>query len=137
MNNLTIMKKLIAKMLMLIVALSVSLSASGYDFEADGIYYNITSMADLEVEVTYKVVDYYGNSTYSGNITIPTSVNYNNRTFSVIGIGESAFGRSSSGNDFTKGCDIQSISLPETIRYISKNAFYACGLLSEIRLMTQ
>lgn len=134
MNNLTIMKKLIAKMLMLIVALSVSLSASGYDFEADGIYYNITSMADLEVEVTYKQLVGSKNSTYSGNITIPTSVNYNNRTFSVIGIGESAFGSLPSTSSNPKGCDIQSISLPETIRYISKNAFYACGSLSEIRL---
>lgn len=122
----------------------MSISAFAYDFEVDGIYYNITSMADLEAEVTYKQLEFTGysyknNRTYSGAITIPSSVNYMNRTFSVTGIGESAFGGSegySGANRYSygKGSDVESISLPKTIRYISKNAFLNCRSLTGINL---
>lgn len=138
------MESKIKKIGMFIAVLWISISAFAYDFEADGIYYNITSMAELEAEVTYKQLDftgynYYDNSTYSGAVTIPSSVNYMNRTFSVIGIGESAFGGSegySGANRYCygKGSDVESISLPKTIRYISKNAFLNCSSLTGINI---
>ena len=37
-----------------IVVLLSSISASAYDFEVDGICYNVTSSTDLTVEVTYR-----------------------------------------------------------------------------------
>lgn len=122
----------------------LSMSASAYDFEVDGVCYNITSMSNLEVEVTYRQLEFTGfnskdNRSYSGDVKIPSSVNYMNRTFSVTGIGTSAFGGSedySGGNRYRygKGSNIQSVSLPETIRYISKNAFLNCSSLTEINL---
>lgn len=122
----------------------LSMSASAYDFEVDGVCYNITSMSNLEVEVTYRQLEFTGfnskdNRSYSGDVKIPSSVNYMNRTFLVTGIGTSAFGGSedySGGNRYMygKGSNIQSVSLPETIRYISKNAFLNCSSLTEINL---
>ncbi|MDE6342420.1 MAG: hypothetical protein K2K93_08890, partial [Muribaculaceae bacterium] len=93
----------IIKVVGMIITIAVSfLKVSAYDFEADGIYYNITSMSNLEVEVTYngafsyEIIEskrYPKNTTeYQGSITIPSYVNYNNRTFTVIGIGKAAFG---------------------------------------------
>lgn len=114
------MKHIFQRSGMIVAVLLSFLPVSAYDFEVDGIYYNITSMSNLEVEVTYKTSD----SKYSGNMTIPNSVNYNNRTFLVTGIGEYAFSNST----------IQSITLPESMRYISRSAFELCGSLKGIRL---
>lgn len=67
-----------------------------YDFKADGIYYNILSAADKTCEVTT------GDHEYSGNVEVPSSVQYNGRILSVISIG-TAF----------KGCgNITSITIP-------------------------
>lgn len=46
------MKPIIQKLGVLMAVLWVSVSAFAYDFEVDGIYYNITSLSNLEVEVT-------------------------------------------------------------------------------------
>ena len=137
------MKLIIQKLWMVMAMLCLSISATAYDFEADGIYYNITSMSDLEVEVTYKSVTYvYGNSyrndSYTGDIVIPSTVNYNNRTFTVTGIGRYAFGSGgaeSYGSYYDNyGCKITSISLPSSIKIIKELAFQNCRKLSDIEL---
>lgn len=46
------MKSIIQKSGLLIAMLSGFLTVSAYDFEVGDIYYTITSMADLEVEVS-------------------------------------------------------------------------------------
>lgn len=110
------MKQIIRKFGLIIVLLLSFFPAAAYDFMVDGIYYNIISQSNLEVEVTYKGItiqnllyaynsltgssDRYeyvhSNKTYSGNVVIPDHVNYNNRTYSVTTIGKYAFG----SNDF-------------------------------------
>ena len=137
------MKLIIQKLWMVMAMLCLSISATAYDFEADGIYYNITSMSDLEVEVTYKSVTYvsgnsYRNDSYTGDIVIPSTVNYNNRTFTVTGIGRYAFGSGgaeSYGSYYDNyGCKITSISLPSSIKIIKELAFQNCRKLSDIEL---
>ena len=76
------MKK-VYQILLLAVLLLAGLGAKAYDFEASGIYYNITS--NSTVEVTHE------NNEYSGFVTIPTSVKYNNKTYSVTSIGKESF----------------------------------------------
>ena len=49
-----------------LILLLCSVTASAYDFEVDGIYYNITSEEDLTVEVTER--------NYSGEVIIPSYV---------------------------------------------------------------
>lgn len=135
---------------MFMAMLWISTSAFAYDFEVDGIYYNITSMSNLEVEVSsndnFREVHINGswsweNTTpYSGHVSIPSTVNYNNRTFEVVGIGKAAFGYpqqrfSGQINYFDADRNgistaITSIALPSTIRYIDDMAFQGCNIQS-------
>lgn len=94
----------------------LSVSVSAYDFEIDGMYYNVLSIDTLTVEVTY------GENKYSGNIVVPSQINFKDRIFKVIRIGENAF----------KECQITSIFLPETIREIKEGAFSYCYQLQGI-----
>lgn len=153
---------------LLIVFGLISFVASAYDFEVDGIYYNITSPANLEVEVTYaqlvghsanrhdgtydsQVSSTYTstwrtNSSYSGTVTIPSSVNYNNRTYAVTSVGEYAFGanRMKQGDvsiyygfsvPLNKlGCDVTTVSIPGTVTVIHKGAFENCNSLREVTM---
>lgn len=75
-----------------VIGLLCSVSVSAEDFEVDGIYYNITSSTNKTVEVTYRGYDCdsYSNE-YSGAVTIPESVTYNGKTYSVTSIGDDAF----------------------------------------------
>lgn len=53
--------------------------ANAYDFEVDNIYYSITSKTDK----TCAVDDNGTENTYSGNITIPAKVIYNENEYTV------------------------------------------------------
>ena len=99
---------------------------SAHDFVVDGIYYNITSStAPLTVAVSYQGSSYssYSNE-YTGSVSIPSSVTYNDNTYSVTSIGNSAF----------RGCSsLTSVSIPNGLTSIGSSAFYGCtGLLSVI-----
>lgn len=143
------MESKIKKIGMFMAMLWISISAVAYDFEVDGIYYNITSMADLEVEVTsngnfnqtyINGARCWENTTqYSGHLIIPSTVNYNNRTFEVTGIGKAAFGYPEHYDGQIEGFDakaegiptsISSITLPYTIKYIDAMAFQGCKIQS-------
>lgn len=138
------MKQFIQKVGMMVGLLLSVLPAYAYDFEVDGIYYNITSMSDLEVGVTYRAKEtsrntsHYRNSSYTGEISIPSTVNYNNRTFTVTSIEEAAFGSYDPYEYSTyyenRGCEITKIYLPNTINKIRPKAFKNCRLLKEITI---
>ena len=57
-----------------------------YDFEADGICYDIN-----EDETSVYVTERPGNN-YSGDIVIPSAVTYNGIKYNVTGVGSNAFG---------------------------------------------
>ena len=63
--------------------------ATAHDFEVDGIYYNILSLEEKTVEVTFEGDRPLGE--YWGNVRIPASVTYKGRTYSVTTIGDNAF----------------------------------------------
>lgn len=67
------------KQLLLFVLSFLPMLASAYDFEVDGIYYNILSTADKTVEVSYNSSDLY-----SGDIVIPEKVTYKDVEFDVV-----------------------------------------------------
>ena len=105
-----------------VITILFSAKIKAYDFEQDGIYYNIVSVSDKTCEVTYK--DTYYNS-YSGDITIPSTVTYNTQNVTVVGIGNNAF----------KNCrNLTSISLPNSLKSIGVSAFYDCRLLKELKI---
>ncbi len=114
------MNSIIQKLGVFAAMLSAFLSASAYDFEVGGIFYNIINSTAKEVEVTYE--DMY-TASYSGDIVVPSSVSYNNERYTVTAIGESAF----------LGCfNLISITIPNTVTTIDIGGFIACSSLTSI-----
>ena len=99
------------------IALMLSLSANAYDFEVDGIYYNVLSMTDLTCSVTS------GDNKYSGNVIIPEKATYAGMTFAVTSIGNYAF----------YGCTgLTSVTIGNSVTSIGDKAFYYCEGLRDI-----
>ncbi|MBR7012791.1 MAG: BspA family leucine-rich repeat surface protein [Muribaculaceae bacterium] len=90
----------------------------GYSFCVDGIYYNITGSNTVDVASD-------GENSYSGIVTIPSSVGYNGVTYQVTGIGNDAFYNCS---------DLDSVSIPPTVTAIRHDAFYNCSVLEHVTL---
>ena len=106
----------------------LSLSANAYNFEVDGIYYEITSSSSpYEVAVTYKEYKdtYLYAGSYSGEIVIPSSVTYNNVTYSVKSIGNSAFCLCSG---------LTSVTIPNSVTSIGSSAFSHCSSLNSLEI---
>lgn len=102
----------------------ISFQIYAYDFISDEIYYNILSETDRTIQVTTN--DWDGNHpAYSGSIVIPSKVIYQSKTYTVTGIGESAFHR----------CEgLTSITLPNSITTIGDWAFSLCESLTSLEL---
>jgi spore maturation protein SpmB len=94
------------------LALFMSIAANAF-FEKNGIYYNITDANAMTVEVIHS----YGSDSYSGDIVIPSSINFNSKVYSVTSIGESAF-QDCSG--------LTSIIIPNSVKSIGHTAFSGC-----------
>ncbi|MCR4799766.1 MAG: leucine-rich repeat domain-containing protein [Bacteroidales bacterium] len=106
------------KFFMFIATLFVASSMWAYDFEVDGIYYK---MVDDGVEVTYKQDE----PSYSGSITIPSSVTYDGKRYTVISIGSDAF----------SGCSgLTSVTIPNSVTSIGRLAFGYCSGLTSITI---
>jgi hypothetical protein len=126
----TLLKKARAIIVMVVTLLSLTLPSHllAYDFEVDGIYYNITSTTKKTCEVTYETYSYetyHSESPYSGSIAIPEKVNYNGKDYSVTSIGQKAF-------DNCIG--LTSVSIPNSVTSIGYYAFYGCTGLTEVNL---
>lgn len=101
------------KLLSLCTLLLIAANAFAYDFEVDGIYYDITSDYELPytVRVTYRTQ--YSKS-YSGDISIPATVAYEGKNYSVTSINQNTF----------FGCtSLTSISIPNSVTSIESGAF--------------
>ena len=113
-------------LLCFLILLMVPLASMAYDFEVDGIYYKLTGSSS--VAVTSKgdgrwSSDYTGS--YSGDITIPSTVNYKNNSYAVTSIGDTAFYYCSS---------LTSITIPESVTSIGSSAFERCSSLTSINI---
>ncbi len=113
------MKRVCMKTAMLLVAWCCTMGAWAYDFEANGIYYGITSTADKTVEVVV------GDAQYSGDVTIPATVAYDGITYRVTSIGKHAFYDCS---------NLASIVISEGVTSIRDYAFFNCSSLASITL---
>lgn len=146
------MKKLRLTQIMTALLLCV-LTANAHDFEVDGVYYNITDSTELTVEVTYEgqlLTDYtnaINNSSYRGDVVIPTTVTQEGITYRVTSIGGSAFyqahelisvtiseGITSIGLGAFTECSLYTITLPESLVTIGEYAFNTCRNLTSITI---
>ena len=79
------------KIFSLLLTLVISIGAWASDIEIDGIWYNFNS-TDLTATVTYKGASYTQyKDEYTGDITIPSTVIYEKKEYSVTHIGSFAF----------------------------------------------
>ena len=117
------MKLSCSSLILTAIALMLSLSASAFDFYVDGIYYNITSSTSPYIaEVTR------GNTQrayYSGEVTIPSNVTYDNITYSVTSIGDAAFYECSG---------LTSVTIPNSVTSIGESAFSDCTGLTSVTI---
>ena len=107
------MKKFLLTFLMLIVAVPLW----AYDFEVDGVYYDIQGDSN-RVWVTHDGSRNGG--CYSGSVTIPYSVTYEGRTYYVDAIFNEAFWNCT---------NLETVSVEANLTYIGPRAFYNCTSL--------
>ncbi len=126
------------------VLLLSAIAAQAYDFDVDGIYYDITSQSEKTVAVTYAELE-VETPTYAGNLVIPGSVQNNGTTYSVTEIGYEAFANCTSLTDLTipetvtafgeyafqKCSGLTKFTLPKSVTTIGNGAFYGCTSITE------
>lgn len=134
------LQPLICRFLSTLIFLTASILSWAYDFEMDGIYYKISGS---NVIVTYKDDNY---NSYTGDVTIPSTVTYNDVVYNVTSIGTSAFssckgltsinipnGVTVIANFAFLDCEgLTSINIPNSVRTIVTSAFYGCKGLTSI-----
>ena len=134
--------KTILRTFLLLVCLALSLPAGAVNI--DKLYYDLND-TDLTATVTGSVG---GKEAVSGDLIIPESVTYNNKTYSVTEIGDSAFYGCSKltsitipnfvteiGNYAFSGCSgLTSLTIPNSVTEIGKWAFYYCTSLRELTI---
>ena len=124
------MKQNYTKQLLSVIAMMVfGITGSyAYDFEVDGIYYNITDETNKEVEVTYEeyISSFSGASgSYSGDVVIPENVTYSGTTYCVSCIGDKAFYHCFS---------LASVEIPNTVTKIDDEAFDQCQNMTDVTI---
>ncbi len=92
-----------------------------YNFEVDGLYYNIIS--DNEVEVTNRNNE---QGSYSGELNIPTNVTSNGKNYVVTKIGNFAFYNCSGLTG--------SLTIPNSVTTIGEAAFSGCSGLTSVTI---
>ena len=101
---------------LLSLLLLAAATASAYDFEVDGIYYNLNGN---QATVTF------GTNKYTDDVTIPSIVIYNGTTYSVTAIGERAFDNCRT---------MTSVTIPNSVISIGLGAFGGCSGLTSIAI---
>ena len=101
-------KRFPSLMTTLILSVFFSISASAYDVEVDGIYYNL---------VKSRAIVTSGKEKYHGDLTIPSSIKYYGKEYEVTNIGDYAF----------EECgELTTVTLPESLTEIGIRAFSHC-----------
>ena len=92
----------------------------------DGIYYNLDVGFNTATVTYHDISSYDSNSmAYTGDVVIPSEIEYNHVSYKVTSIGEYAFQR-------CKG--LKTIVFPTTLKDIGKYAFQNCEGLSSVSI---
>jgi len=98
---------------LLVAALFITFDGWALSFTVDSINYSTTGSNTVEI----------AKGRYSGAITIPSSVVYDNSTYTVTAIGKAAFDSCAA---------LTAITIPLSVTSIGDNAFFCCTSLSSI-----
>ena len=113
--------KPLCRAMMAVAIMLLSLQAMAYDFsythQGKTLYYDITSSNSVKVAAC--------DTTVSGEVVIPSSVEYNGTTYSVTSIGNSAFAYCSG---------LTSVNIPNSVTSIGNWAFSYCSGLTSITI---
>ena len=109
-------KRFTSLMTTLILSVFFAVSASAYDVEVDGIYYNLAKNLAFVTS---------GDKKYEGEIVIPESITVNEKSYTVKEIQENAF----------QYCiDLTSVTIPNSVTSIGMWAFRDCSGLTSITI---
>ena len=108
--------------LFLLVTVIMPVTAFALSFEVDGIYYRTNGN---NATVTNRNYNATVDTIHVGDIIIPETVTWNDRTYTVTAIDNRAF---------YGAAGMTSITLPNTISTIGKSAFYKCTGLTSITI---
>lgn len=115
---------IIQKVILIAMGALVCPDALAYDFEVNGIYYNVLSISSRTCGVTY------GENQYTGDIVIPETVTYNGSEFTVTSI----YGDFYEEKGAFSNCKITSVILPNSITDIGRYAFSGCPYLITVKI---
>ena len=123
-------KRLLSLLLFLVVGLS---AVQAYDFSVvvpsgQTLYFTITSNSapyTVEIILPQSKSSYIGYKKLTGNLVIPSTVTYQERTYNVTSIGDYAF-------NFCYG--LTSVSIPNSVTAIGKYAFAYCICLDSVSI---
>lgn len=115
------MKRYMRLLCAIAVAAMVASGVCAANFKVDGICYD-KNADGRSVTVTFENKKPWDPGYWSlgDNLSIPPTVTYEGVTYTVTGIGVEAF----------RGCDVKSVTLPNTILVIDDSAFVGCAITS-------
>ena len=123
--------KPLCRAMMAVAIMLLSLQAMAYDFsythQGKTLYYRTLTGSTNEVAVTsYDLSGLFINNNHvSGDVIIPSSVEYNGTTYNVTAI---------DGETFLCCSNLTSISIPSSVTYISGSPFVLCNSLNSINV---
>ena len=111
------------KLILILVTLFLPILVRAYDAQIDGIYY-VFNTTEKTASVTN--LDFASSTeTYTGDVTIPSEVTYNNELYSVTSIDQCAFWYCS---------ELTSVTIPNSVLSISSDAFTGCSGLKTVTI---
>ncbi len=129
--NTNVVGKPLCRSIMAVAMMMLSLQAMAYDFsythQGKTLYYRTLTGSTNEVAVTsYDLSGLFINNNHvSGDVIIPSSVEYNGTTYNVTAI---------DGETFLCCSNLTSISIPSSVTYISGSPFVLCNSLNSINV---
>jgi len=118
------MQKSYKHMLTLAVMLSVSVTVSAWDFDANGLKYTKQAAAGEVWLARPNDEAHFNEAKYQGDLVVPEEVTYGGTTYKVTGIEDKT----------CYGSDLLSVKIGSNVKTIGEDAFYNCKKLARVEM---
>lgn len=119
------MQKSYKHMLTLAVMLSVSVTVSAWDFDANGLKYTKQAAAGEVWLARPNDEAHFNEAKYQGDLVVPEEVTYGGTTYKVTGIED---------RTCYYGSDLLSVKIGSNVKTIGEEAFYNCKKLARVEM---